>query len=425
MKESENTEFKETYTPEIYKEVVAFVNTDGGTVYIGIDDSGNETGLENIDEIYTQITNGIRDSINPDVTMFIKYHLQSNNIIKIEISEGTDKPYYLKSKGIKPSGVYVRQGTRSTQASYEQIRKMIKLSDADVFEKARSINQELTFSALEKEFRDSGLDIKYNSLGLRDMKTNEYTNLAGIISDQCPYTVKIAVFSDSENTVFRDRKEFGGSVFEQYHKTADYLSVCNRISSDITGFKRNDNYDYPVAALRECLLNALIHRDYSYSGSIIININESCIEFISLGNLVEGLSKEDIISGVSLCRNEKLAEIFRKTGYVEAYGTGIRRIYSLYHNCSVTPEIIITPNAFKIILPNMNAANSPNRSDLSEHEIKVLSELKIKKEMTPLQLEELLNLKKTKTYMITRHLEELGYIISKGRGKTKVYRINE
>ena len=306
-----------------------------------------------------------------------------------------------------------------------ELRKMIKLSDADVFEKARSINQELTFSALEKEFRDAGLDIKYNSLGLRDMKTNEYTNLAGIISDQCPYTVKIAVFSDSENTVFRDRKEFGGSVFEQYHKTADYLSVCNRISSDSNGFKRNDNYDYPVAALRECLLNALIHRDYSYSGSIIININESCIEFISLGNLVEGLSKEDIISGVSLCRNEKLAEIFRKTGYVEAYGTGIRRIYSLYHNCSVTPEIIITPNAFKIILPNMNAANSPNRSDLSEHEIKVLSELKIKKEMTPLQLEELLNLKKTKTYMITRHLEELGYIISKGRGKTKVYRINE
>ena len=87
MKESENTEFKETYTPEIYKEVVAFVNTDGGTVYIGIDDSGNETGLENIDEIYTQITNGIRDSINPDVTMFIKYHLQNNNIIKIEISQ--------------------------------------------------------------------------------------------------------------------------------------------------------------------------------------------------------------------------------------------------------------------------------------------------------------------------------------------------
>ena len=73
----------------------------------------------------------------------------------------------------------------------------------------------------------------------------------------------------------------------------------------------------------------------------------------------------------------------------------------------------------------MNTANSPDYLDLSEHEIKVLSELKIKKEMTPLQLEDLLNLKKTKTYMITRHLEELGYIIGKGRGKTKVYRINE
>lgn len=75
MFESENIEFKAKLSDEIYKEVIAFANTDGGTIYIGVDDEGNVVGLENVDESYTRITNGIRDAIQPDVTMFIRYVL--------------------------------------------------------------------------------------------------------------------------------------------------------------------------------------------------------------------------------------------------------------------------------------------------------------------------------------------------------------
>ncbi|MBO5523417.1 MAG: ATP-binding protein, partial [Roseburia sp.] len=74
--ETEHIEFKSQMTDEIYKEVIAFANTDGGTIYIGIDDNGNEVGIDDVDETYTRITNGIRDAIQPDVTMFIKYTLQ-------------------------------------------------------------------------------------------------------------------------------------------------------------------------------------------------------------------------------------------------------------------------------------------------------------------------------------------------------------
>ena len=111
--ETENIEFKAQVTDELYKEVIAFANTDGGTIYIGIDNEGNVTELDNVDEVYTRITNGIRDAILPDVTMFVKYTLQENHTILIKVSEGSFKPYYLKSKGLKPSGVFVRQGTSS------------------------------------------------------------------------------------------------------------------------------------------------------------------------------------------------------------------------------------------------------------------------------------------------------------------------
>lgn len=136
--ETEKIEFKSQFTEELYKEVIAFANTDGGFIYVGIDNDGNAVGIENVDHEYLRITNGIRDAIMPDVTMFVRYTIQDNNVVRIAVNEGTNKPYYLKSKGPKPSGVYVRQGASTVQASPEQIRQMIKMSDKDSFEDALS-----------------------------------------------------------------------------------------------------------------------------------------------------------------------------------------------------------------------------------------------------------------------------------------------
>ena len=144
--ETENIEFKSQFTEEIYKEVIAFANTDGGIVYVGIDNDGNAIGLAEVDQEYTRITNGIRDAIMPDVTMFVRFTIQDNKVVRIAVSEGTNKPYYLKGKGLKPSGVYVRQGTSSVPASSEQIRRMIKESDGDMFEEMRSAMKDRTSS---------------------------------------------------------------------------------------------------------------------------------------------------------------------------------------------------------------------------------------------------------------------------------------
>lgn len=434
--ESERIEYKSQMTDDLYKEVIAFANTDGGIIYIGVDDRGNLTGIDDVDETYTRLTNGIRDAIAPDVTMFVRYVLQANKVIQVEVGEGSYKPYYLKSKGMKPTGVFVRQGTSSVQASPDQIRRIIKESDGDAFEEMRTVKQELSFDEAERIFKRYKVDFsekKYIALGLRNIHDDQYTNLAMILSDQCQHTTKIAVFGDEANTTFKDAKEFGGSIFNQLDDSYAYLLLCNRTAATFKGLERVEKSDYPEGALREALLNALIHRDYSYSGSIIININDFCMEFISIGGLPPGLCAEDIRSGISQPRNRKLAEIFHRLKLIESYGTGIRKIYALYKECAVQPRIEVTTNTFKLVLPNMNANTEDtetvrevtgNASTIVTPQMKtVLDYLAEYGEMTEDDLQEMLNIKKTRAYLLARQMRENGLIDIIGRGAAKKYKL--
>lgn len=434
--ESERIEYKSQMIDDIYKEVIAFANTDGGVIYLGIDDQGNLTGIDNVDETYTRLTNGIRDAIQPDVTMFVRYILQDNGVIRIEVGEGSCKPYYLKGKGLKPIGVYIRQGASSVQASTEQIRRMIKESDGDVFEEMRIMQQRLTFEEAEAAFKRYKVEFaedKYIALGLRSIQDDLYTNLALILSDQCQHTTKVAMFGDTANTIFKDAKEFGGSIFKQLDESYAYLSLCNRTSSTFKGLERIEKSDYPEEAMREALLNAFVHRDYSFSGSIIINVNDTCMEFISIGGLLPGLSADDIRSGISQPRNRKLAEIFHRLRLIESYGTGIRKIYALYQGCPIQPRIEVTPNTFKLILPNMNeepveTGGEAERSSAAPMVITpqmkmVLDYLREYGEMNDEELQELLSVKKTRAYLLTRQMNENGLIEIVGRGVGKKYRL--
>lgn len=431
--ESERIEYKSRMIDDIYKEVIAFANTDGGVVYLGMDDQGAPVGIDDVDETYTRLTNGIRDAIHPDVTMFVRYILQDNRVIRVEVNEGNYKPYYLKSKGLKPAGVYVRQGASSVQASPEQIRQMIKESDGDDYEDARSLEQNLTFDAARTAFQHYGVEFsaeKYRALGIT--QNDIYTNLALLLSDQCLHTTKVAVFNDEFCTEFRDSKEFSGSVLKQFEDSISYLALCNKTVSTIKGLVRTDKQDYPEEAIREALLNAFVHRDYSFSGSIIINVNDSKMEFISLGGLLPGLSTEDIRIGVSQPRNKKLAEVFHRLRLIESYGTGIRRIFKLYESFPIQPSIEATANAFKIALPNMNARGAIEDITVTTEKKPVAITPQVKTvldylaeygEMTDEDLQELLNVKKTRAYLLARQMNENGLIEIIGRGAGKKYKL--
>jgi ATP-dependent DNA helicase RecG len=353
--------------------------------------------------------------------------VQNNKVVRITVSEGTNKPYYLKGKGLKPSGVFVRQGTSSVSASPEQIRQMIKENDGDAFEENRSLEQELSFEAAKRAFERYGVPFgtkKYRALGMTHKKDDTFTNLAWILSDQCAHTTKIAVFSDDACTVFRDSREFGGSIFKQFEDAIHYLALCNKTSSVIKGVVRTDKQDYPEEAIREALLNAIVHRDYSFSGSIMINVTDRKMEFISLGGLLPGLSPDDIRSGISQPRNRNLAEVFHRLRLIESYGTGIRRIFHLYADCPEQPEIEVTTNTFKMILPNMNAASDAQTervSTVTPQMQRVLDHIRQNGKITEKEMSDLLGLKKTRTYAIARQMCGLDLIQAVGRGENKYY----
>lgn len=433
--ENEHIEFKSEAIPNICKTVIAFANTNGGKLYIGVTDDGKLNALRDVDDIYTRITNTIRDTIVPDITMFIKYTLNEQGLITIDISEGSAKPYYLKAKGLKPSGVFVRQGASSVPASQEQIRQLIKLSDGDTYEAMRSLNQELTFTSAQKVFQSNKLEFgenKYLALGLFNPKDNLFTNLAQLISEQCTHSIKIAVFEDNENTKFQAHREFTGSIFQQLENAFDFLMLCNQNRSNFSGLTRTDNWDYPEEAIREALLNAIVHRDYSYSGSIIINVNRQFIEFISLGGLLPGLGLEDIQNGISQPRNVKLADIFHRLNFIESYGTGLRRIFALYKDCYSKPQIVVTPHTFKLVLPNINHQNSYQQfsmvAEKSAHcyypnaqQQKVIDYLRENQTISEEKLQELLDLKRTRTYLIAKEMLDKNLLAVKGRGIKKIY----
>ena len=132
--------------------------------------------------------------------------------------------------------------------------------------------------------------------------------------------------------------------------------------ANIIGLDRIERFDYPEAAIREAILNAIIHRDYGFSGSIIVNIYDDRAEFVSLGGLMPGLRVDDLFLGISQPRNEKLANVFYRLKHIEAYGTGLRLILQHYDDCLAKPEITATNGAFSLTIPNMNYNQQLNNS---------------------------------------------------------------
>ena len=202
--------------------------------------------------------------------------------------------------------------------------------------------------------------------------------------------------------------------------------LCNKTAATFKGLERIEKQDYPEGALREALLNALVNRDYSFSGSVIINVNDEKMEFISIGGLLPGLSIDDIRIGISQPRNKKLAEVFHRLHLIESYGTGIRKIYKLYENCPLQPVIEATPNAFKITLPNMNATPdsiSEQKSAVTPQMQKVLSFISEHGQITDAEVQSLLGIKKTRAFNLIKQMRDMELVQMLGRGEEKRYTV--
>lgn len=423
LMENEVTEFKREYTDDIKRTVVAFANGIGGKIYIGIDDDGKVLGVNDPDETCLKVVQSSRNSISPDITMFLSEEIEKiegKKVVVVTVLSGASKPYYLREKGLRPSGVFVRAANSTVPISEEHLAVMIRTSQHENFIEGLSLKQDLTFKEAEKVFDEKKVSFserEFRTLGLV-RADGAYTNLALLLSDQCPYSVKAAIFQGKDKSIFRDRAEFGGSLFSQLEETFRYFSQYNKISAHIEGLNRVEKRDYPPEAIREGLLNALIHRDYSFSGPILASLYDDRLEIISIGGVIAGLSMEDILAGVSQSRNDKLAAIFYRLGFVEAYGTGIKRINDCYSLMREKPIFASTGGSFSLTLPNMNAVKD---HALSDDEQRIIDFLKGKGPLNRMEIAEGCHLGSTTAYNLLRNLAKLGYIKEGKEGKKTIY----
>lgn len=430
FQESETVELKSIVVEDVKKEIIAFANCDGGTLYIGIAKDGSVLGVDDPDAAALQISNMVRDAIKPDLTMFLHYETQQEGdrqIVAVHVQRGTQRPYYIAKKGLRPEGVYVRQGYSSVPATDSAIRRMIKETDGDSFEERRSLEQNLTFEAAQKEF-----DSRHIQFGTAQMKTlgimspdGIYSNLGLLLSDQCAHTIKVAYFQGTDQSLFKDRREFSGSLFRQMNDVYQYIDLCNRTVSTFDGLLRVDRRDYPDVAVRETLMNLLVHCEYAFRASSFISLYADRMEFTTMGGLVSGVALSDIMMGLSVCRNVKLANVFYRLALIEAYGTGIRKIMDAYAGTGVEPKIEISDNAFKIILPNSNyregkhPEQSLHKQDLAEE--KVLQLVRQQGSMTRKEVDQLLGVSTATSIRLLKQMVESGLLATSGKGKNTRY----
>ncbi|WP_342471498.1 RNA-binding domain-containing protein [Metasolibacillus sp. FSL H7-0170] len=422
LKESLTLEFKRELTDAIKREIIAFANTQGGELYIGVDDDGTIIGLDNADKVLESISSMLHDGIQPDIlvhTFLEIIELEDKEVVKISIARGARRPYHLKAKGMKPSGVFIRYGTSVTNASEENIRQMIIESDGINYETMRSIQQELTFTEAGAVFNEQNIKFGPEQMRTLGLITDDgyYTNLGLLFSDQCEHTIKCARYLGNDKLEFQDRKEFTGSILAQVEAAYEYLSLNNAKHAYFEGLKRIETESYPSYALREALINAVTHRDYSFSGSILIHLFQDRLELVSVGGLVKGLTLEDIELGISQSRNPKLANVLYRLKWIESYGTGLQRMKESYRGSAIQPFWTVGPNAFVVTLPKNNLS-TPTEDN------KILSDwLTQNKEFASKDLENYLNKSKGTVRKIIMELLQSGQIIRIGRGPKTRYKV--
>ena len=279
LNEGYNIEYKESVPKKpnnLKAEIVSFLNSDtGGTIYLGANDDGIPVELSNKSKQYKEweelLSNWVASAFRPEVTGLI---LVDPNFtpFKISVSAGTNKPYYYTDgEGMNWKGVYIRNGSSKRRASDSEIRRMMNRHIANSFDSEKIDRNDLTFNYVEQAFTKEGIKFDIIGLDFKKKMEDQFNNAALIVSDENPFISKAAVYEGLDVVAFRDKKLFSGSVAKQIDDAIQYIHLNNRVQITLGhNGKRIENYSYPVDAVREAIMNAFVHRDYTMSSDIKI-----------------------------------------------------------------------------------------------------------------------------------------------------------
>ena len=419
------------------------------TIYIGVDDNGNVVGIPNESrDMYDQkLSSMVTEGIKPTAKQLVTFGYNSDNVLVININEGTKKPYYVASTGPKPSGTYIRVGRCKQQLSDEEILFMLMDSMKMSFEKEISENQNLHLEISENQnlhftyavelAKSKNIDFserEWLALGLIN-RHDDFTNLGLLVSDENPIEVKFASYD--ENLNFKMKKIFSGSILKIADQTLEYANLLNITSAVIVPYQaqRIETKSYPGVSLREAILNAICHANYLKPSNIKIEFYDDRVEITSPGGILDG-TLEEILSGYQTFRNPGLVRVLDKFDYIENFGKGMKRIQEAYGSSDKKPSFDVNNTYFRIVLPDLNfhhnaTISSTNNSTidstirLSETQVAIIALIKNNKYITATEISDKLNKELSTIKKSIKVLKNVGIITRVGTNRTGYWKILE
>lgn len=436
--EGKTLEFKKGIPKDrqnLLKTVVAFANGAGGNIYVGVNDDRTVTGIEEEPfDLEEKLASIIYDSISPIPNVFFQSSVFEDKIIFIiRILPGANKPYYLKKLGPE-DGIFVRVGSASRKAD-SQVAAELRRQARNI-----SLDQEIDPSfdcdifdmrLLEKFIELRGLKTKPSLdyfVKIKAAQRYDHTchpTIGGVLlfcstlPDEYSYArFRVSRFKAENRADLINSTTINDGLLAMPEKIMDFVRLYMEKKVEISALRRKEDYDIPLPAIREGILNAICHRDYSITGADNkLDIFSDRIEIISPGTLPLGITLQDLGEGISEVRNRFVVKIFREAGYVEQLGTGIMRIKEACKtNALREPEFEETGNFFKVTIFRARLTLSPDLEDVYE----------LIKQGTPLgskEIAEKLNIHQNTALKRLRHLEEKGLICKQGSGPRVRYSV--
>ena len=433
--ESNRIELKAVLNDKLEKEIVAFLNNrEGGVLYIGIDDQGHPVENPDMDAMQLKIADRIKNNILPSTLGLFDIateYVENIPVTKIIVSSGLEKPYYLKHKGMSPAGCYMRLGTSTQPMSTALIDELYAKRIHTTLRSIPAPRQDLTFAQLKIYYEERGLALNQKFANSLELLTPDgiYNYVAYLLADENGVSIKVAKYAGTTKVDLIENEEYGYcSLLKATNQVLEKMRVENTTKAKVTSTRRVEKNLVEPVPMREALINAIVHNDFSKEIPPVFEIFSDRMELTSYGGLISGQSREDFFSCSSMPRNRELMRVFKDVGLVEQLGSGMSRILKSYDKNIFE----ISEHYIKVIFPFSEDAENygfsglcgDENGDENGDEKMILSFLKEEPGITAKRLSQKTGFSTRKVSRVIKRLRESGEIVRigsdrKGYWKTK------
>ena len=436
FQESNRIEFKVELNDKLEKEVVAFLNNkEGGILYIGVDDNGKPIGVSDVDSMQLKIADRIKNNILPSTLgLFdiVTEEIENISVIKILISSGLEKPYYIKKHVMSPNGCFTRMGTSSQPMSTAMIDSLYSKRTHNTLRNITSPRQDLTFAQLKIYYQERGLELNEKFTNSLELLTpdGKFNYVAYLLADENGVSIKVAKYAGSDKVDLVENEEYGYcSLIKATHQVLEKLKIENITRAKVTNAKRVEKNLIEPIPMREAVINAIVHSDFSREIPPVFEIFNDKMVFTSYGGLIQGQSKEDFFSCSSMPRNRELMRVFKDVGLVEQLGSGMSRILKEYDKSIFHISEHFIKVEFPFSLPKetiiiANGDDNGNETGNDNLEIwKVMEILSENPSITAKQMAKQMNISPRKVSRLIKELKENGKIVRIGSDRKGYWKI--